>query len=415
MSFNPFNEKPLRTADNFYSWKQLALKPYNKFDVDPYTRVRIILAAGAEFEAVWFGHQFHRHCDNNDIRRELAVTRRHEQQQQKRIASLKPIGEGILEHTIGYEQLAVDLTAIFAQRESDKYVKMAMDFALLEDFDHLYRYADLLEMDKGIVAEKLVGGYTELMPGRPTIAEHRYPTDDIKRFVNFKKANSLTKLDINILTAAEQQTMNYYMNQANFYQNKMGRQLYTEIAMIEEQHVSQYGSLLDTNCTWLENWLMHEYVECYLYYSCYEDETDNYIKEIWRNFYYEECGHLQKVAELLKKYEGKDWLTVFPCGGDFPEPLKFGENKEYIRKVLKQTVCNTANLEDYTKVSSLPPDAKFFKYNSTVNKPELEVASHLVIEKHIKRFGEDYRFESVANPIPLLRDRKNDNITVGRE
>ena len=208
MSFNPFNEKPLRTADNFYSWKQLALKPYNKFDVDPYTRVRIILAAGAEFEAVWFGHQFHRHCDNNDIRRELAVTRRHEQQQQKRIASLKPIGEGILEHTIGYEQLAVDLTAILAQRESDKYVKMAMDFALLEDFDHLYRYADLLEMDKGIVAEKLVGGYTELMPGRPPIAEHRYPMDDVKRYVNFKKANSLTKLDINIMTSDEQQTMN---------------------------------------------------------------------------------------------------------------------------------------------------------------------------------------------------------------
>ncbi|MBQ2893989.1 MAG: hypothetical protein IJE92_00560, partial [Clostridia bacterium] len=110
MSFNPFREQPLKSANDFYSWKQLALKPYNKFDVDPYTRVRIILAAGAEFEAVWFGHQFHRHCDNNDIRREIAVTRRHEQQQQKRIASLKPIGEGILEHTIGYEQLAVDLT-----------------------------------------------------------------------------------------------------------------------------------------------------------------------------------------------------------------------------------------------------------------------------------------------------------------
>lgn len=169
MSMNPFVEKPIKTAEDFYGWNNMALKPYNKFDVDPYTRVRIILANGAEYEAVWFSHQFHRHERDNDLRRDLATLRRKEQQQQKRIASLKPIGEGILEHTIGYEQLAVDLTAIFAQRESDRYVKQAMDFALLEDFDHLYRYADLLEMDKGIIAEKLVGGYTELMPGRPTI------------------------------------------------------------------------------------------------------------------------------------------------------------------------------------------------------------------------------------------------------
>ena len=34
----------------------------------------------------------------------------------KKIACLKPLDETVLEHTIGYEQLAVDLTAILAQR-----------------------------------------------------------------------------------------------------------------------------------------------------------------------------------------------------------------------------------------------------------------------------------------------------------
>ena len=275
----------------------MALKPYNKFDVDPYTRVRIILANGAEYEAVWFSHQFHRHERDNDLRRDLATLRRKEQQQQKRIASLKPIGEGILEHTIGYEQLAVDLTAIFAQRESDRYVKHAMDFALLEAFDPLYRYADLLGMDKGIIAEQLVGGYTELIPGRPTISEHRFPTDDVKRFTNYKKASGLTKLDINILTAAEQQTMNYYMNQAAFYQNKLGRQLYTEIGMIEEQHVTLYGGLKDTTSTWLEDLLMHEYTECYLYYSLWQDETDRYVKKVWEEHFNDELKHLHVAAE----------------------------------------------------------------------------------------------------------------------
>ena len=326
---NPFKEKAIKIEKTYESWNKLAVKPYDPKKVDPFTKVRIILLNGTEFEANWFSHQFFRHCNNNDLRRELSVIRRREQQQQKKIAALKPIEESILQHTLSYEQLAIELTAILAQTVSDKYVKKALDFALLEDFDHLYRFANLIEVDEGIKAENLLGNYTEVTVGRPTISEHRYPSDDVKRFINNQTAELFTKITTNVITAAEQQTMNFYMNQANFYKNELGRKLFTEIAMIEEQHVSQYGSLLDTNCTWLENWLMHEYVECYLYYSCYEDETDNYIKEIWRNFYYEECGHLQKVAELLKKYEGKDWLTVFPCGGDFPEPLKFGENKEF--------------------------------------------------------------------------------------
>lgn len=411
---NPFKEKAVKIEKTYENWKKLASRPYNPKTASPFTKVRIILMNGTEFEASWFSHQFHRHCNNNDLRRELSVIRRREQQQQKKIAALKPIEETILQHTLSYEQLAIELTAILAQNVKDKYVKKALDFALLEDFDHLFRFANLIELDEGVKAENLLGDYTEIIPGRPTISEHRYPADDIKKFIDSETADLFTKLTVNIITAAEQQTMNFYMNQANFYKNELGRKLFTEIAMIEEQHVSQYGSLLDTNCSWLESWLMHEYVECYLYYSCYEDETDEYVKEIWHNFYLEECGHLQKVAELLKQYEGKEWISVFPCGGDFPEPLKFGENKEYIRKVIKQTACHTADLEDYVKVTSLPDNAPFFKYNVAVNKPDSEVASHMVIEKHIKRFGEDYRLECCPHPIQALRDRKCDNIEFAR-
>lgn len=32
--------------------------------------------------------------------------------------------------------------------EPDAYAKSCMDFALLEDFDHLYRYANLLKVDE---------------------------------------------------------------------------------------------------------------------------------------------------------------------------------------------------------------------------------------------------------------------------
>ena len=180
MSFNPFNEKPQKVDSLYMDWQKIYPKAYDKYDVDPYTKVRCILMNGTEYEANWFSHQFFRHCNNNDIRRELAAIRRTEQQQQKRISNLKPVNETILETTISYEQLAVDLTAILAQREKNAYVKRAMEFALLEDFDHLYRYANLLKIDTGIKAEYLVGKYTELTPGRPTVLEHNHPYNTIK-------------------------------------------------------------------------------------------------------------------------------------------------------------------------------------------------------------------------------------------
>lgn len=78
--------------------------------------------------------------------------------------------------------------------------------------------------------------------------------------------------------------MNYYMNIAAFYKSDRGRKLYQEIGMIEEQHVTQYGALLDTKCTWLESLLMHEYTECYLYWSCFNDETDRPVKNLGTAF-----------------------------------------------------------------------------------------------------------------------------------
>ncbi len=411
---NPFFEQA-RPADKLYSnWQEIYPKSYCKEEVDPYTKVRIILMNGTEFEAVWFSHQFHRHCANNDIRRDLAVSRRVEQQQQKHIACLKPINESILEHTIGYEQLAVDLTAILAQRDPDPYAVDVYNLALLEDFDHLYRYADLLDFEKRVHAEKLVGCYTEIMPGRPTISEHRDPHDSVRYYCDFSKADLLTKIDSMIITAAEQQTMNYYMNQCAFYESDLGRKLYQEIAMIEEQHVTQYGSLIDPTMSWLENLLMHEYVECYLYYSCLCDEIDSYVKKIWEHHFEQELSHLHLAVELLKKYEGKDWQQVIP-DGEFPELIRFTPQKEYVRKVLRETVTNTALRENpQFPVNKLPQNADFFNYQNTVNPNVNIVPSHNVINCIIREFGEDYRYEIAPNPIPSLRDRTHDNTQLGR-
>ena len=120
---------------------------------------------------------------------------------------LPPSNESDLEITIGYEQVAVDLTAFLARTEPDKYAKAILDFALLEDFDHLYRYANLMEMTEGKKADKIVGNLTEITPGRPTVAEHRHPFDELRKHYDAATASPLTKLHAMTIVAAEQQTM----------------------------------------------------------------------------------------------------------------------------------------------------------------------------------------------------------------
>ena len=411
---NPFEQHPPKLESCLMDWRDMTPMSYDKHTVDPYTRTRVILMNGTEFENVWFSHQLSRNCANGDVRRAIAMLRRSEQQQQKLLAALKPADETLLEHTIGYEQLAVDLTAGLAKREPDPYVKAALDFALLEDFDHLYRYADMMESENGRRAESLVGGYTEIMPGRPTIAHHRHPYDSIKKPINAKTADLQTKLCVGIITAAEQQTMNYYMNVCAAYPNDAGRALYREIGMVEEQHVSHYGSLMDVNCTWLENLLMHQFIECYLYYSCMETETVAHIKQVWERLFEQELAHLHKAAELLYKEEHKDYQQVVG-DGQFPSPLSLCSNIPYVRSILQGTVDLTACRESYARVGALEPETDFFRYQGHINHDVGSVSSHQVIDQHILRFGEDYRFETAPNPISALRDRKNDNVDVGRK
>ena len=414
---NPIKERSRSLENCFLPLKKMYPKSYNKEKTSPYTKTRVILMNGTEFESQWFMHNFARHCDVPEILTTLAVVRRQEQQQQKRISCLKPINESILETTIAYEQLAIDLTAVLARHDTDKANIEALNFALLEDFDHLYRFANLLKMDKNIDADYLVGKYTEIMPGRPTVAEHRYPSDDVSPHMEADKADLYSKLVASTITAAEQQTMNYYMNIAQWYKNDLGRKLYAEIAMIEEAHVTQYESLKDPNLTWLEQWVMHEYCECWLYYSMIQDESNEYIKKIWTEHFKMEVSHLKAAAKLLKKYENRTFESL--CGdGEFPQLLKLGGNKEYIRKVLADTITYTADntkvIRDFKEIKKIPDSHRYFDYQKYMSGNPEKNPSHLVIQKAIERLGKDFRYQDSEHPVKELRSRDKDNVKVAR-
>lgn len=404
MTFNPLQEKGIPIEKQFRSWSELNVAPYRKEDVHPYTRCRAILANGIEVEAVMFSHTMARNTLDPEVRRLLALTRRAESQQQKAVNWLIPGDESTLEVTIGYEQVAVDLTAWVAQNEPDPYLRQVYEFGLLEDFDHLYRYANLLEMLEGKKAQALVDDLTEIMPGRPTIFEHRHPGDEIRRPMPGLAVDPQSILNALTVMSAEQQTMNFYMTIGNRPMEPLARGLYLEIGQIEEQHVSHYESILDPSATWLHNLLLHEYNECWIYWSLMLEEPDPRIRAIYELHLHMELEHLRLAGEMMKRVEHRDPAEILP--GPFVRPLSFRENKAYVRSVLQTQVDLTAHGSMFVPVSSLTPDHRYFAYQNQSNNGWSP--SEAVIEQAVEVNGTDYRHELLGDhPVPGLQRERN--------
>src|SRR5690606_15431576 len=125
-------------------------------------------------------------------------------------------------------------------------------------------------------------------------------------------AAPLSKLHAITLTAGEYQTRDYYMNIGPTFSDPVARELYAEIASIEEQHVTQYESLTDPNESWLEKWLLYEATEVYNYYSCAQSEPNPRVKKIWERFCDYELGHLHYVMDLMRSIEKRDPAELLP-------------------------------------------------------------------------------------------------------
>ena len=117
----------------------------------------------------------------------------------------------------------------------------------------------------------------------------------------------------------------------------------------------------------------------------------------------------------MKKYEGNGYEQVIGGDGQFPRLLQLGSNKEYIRKVLKETVTLTMKDEGYSELARLPDDFRYFTFQEKFLSDGTKTPSHLVIEKAIKLWGRDYRYQECDHPVKSLRIRERDNIEVARK
>ncbi|HEY0730455.1 MAG TPA: hypothetical protein VGD38_20390 [Pyrinomonadaceae bacterium] len=335
MTLDILKEKGIPLDKQRFTWRELVQTPTSKLDDDAFTRVRIILMNGLESDALRTKHAMARML-NGDMRLPLAEVRRVEQHQQTMVNWLLPADLSPIETTIAFEQVAIEVTASVAQHEPDEYLAQVYRFGLLEDFDHLYRFSALMDRVMGADANNIIQNYSDVMPGRPTMVEHRAPEDDLRNHYDCTTADPLTKIHAATITAAENQTHDYYMTIGPMFADPIARQLYAEIASIEEQHTTQYESLLDPNETPLERWLLHEAMEVYNYFGCMQYETNPRIKQIWERFCDYELGHLHMVMEMMKKFEKRDPAELLPQ--TLPEAIEYDSHRQFVRETLNAEV-----------------------------------------------------------------------------
>ena len=182
--------------------------------------------------------------------------------------------------------------------------------------------------------------------------------------------------------------------------------------MIEEQHVTGYGCLSDPSTDMFECMLMHEYTECYLYWSCYNDETDERIKQIWLMHFEEELSHLHFAAAIAGKIQRQGLAAALPRRGRVSGAFGPFPNRRATSARCCAAVRLTGRAESYAEVDDLPDNFRFFSYNRAVQGNVKSLASHVVIEKAIEKFGKDYRVEDKAHPIRGLNDPKSVNADI---
>lgn len=334
MSINLLTSRGAPLDSQRFTWKDLVTKPISKLDDDAFTRVRVILMNGIELDALRLKQMLIRM--NREAREPIAKLMRVEQHQATLINWLLSPDHSPLETTIAYEQVAIELTASVAKNEPDAYLAQGYRYALLEDFDHLYRYSALLDRLEGKDANNIIQGYTDIVPGRPTLYHHRAPEDDLLE-PYARDAALISKLHAITLTGGEYQTHDYYMTIGPSFADPLARQLYAEIASVESQHITHYGAMINPEETPLEKLLLHEAAEVWNYNTCFEQETNPRIKAIWERFLDYELGHLQVVAGLFKDIERRDPAEVLG-DGNLPKGVQFVSHREYVRGVLAAEV-----------------------------------------------------------------------------
>ena len=337
-----------------------------------------------------------------ELRPKLAWLRRRSLERSLRLAARLPACPPV-EEAVRLDQLEADLTAALRAVPGTGAIRPALDFALLEETDQLYRFANLLDAEQDAPAESVTGGRTEITPGRPCIAAHRHPLDSAFRPLDFDGAPRAALLAVALLAPLERHVSSLYARRAGEAADGGARALFAEMALIEEQHASQYESLWDPRRAALQNLPLRAAALRYAYISLEAMETSETLRALWRD-------HL---AETAKDLEALRALAGGDPDEDFPPPFLFGDASALARELMPRQVTLTMLEDSLVPSGLLPADCRYFAWQRALNGDGEATPSHRVVRRYAGRYGTDYRFERTPNPIEALQNRRADNVSLG--
>jgi hypothetical protein len=123
------------------------------------------------------------------------------------------------------------------------------------------------------------------------------------------------------------------MNIGPLFADPLARQLYAEIASVESQHITHYGSMLNPDESVLEKLLVSEACEVWNYAGCLEQESNPRVKAIWEKFLDYELGHFQVALKLFKELERRDPAEVLG-DGRLPPFIQFESHRRFVRETI---------------------------------------------------------------------------------
>jgi hypothetical protein len=132
------------------------------------------------------------------------------------------------------------------------------------------------------------------------------------------------------------------MNIGPIFADPLARQLYAEIASVESQHITHYGSMLNPEESLIEKLLLGEACEVWNYAGCLAQESNPRVKAIWEKFLDYELGHFQAALTLFKDVERRDPETVLG-DGKLPSFIQYQSHRDFVRKTIEREVSLRKN------------------------------------------------------------------------
>jgi hypothetical protein len=324
--FNPLDHRGIPLDRQNADWRELTVTGVDPEQVEPYTRCRIVAMSGVENAAVRFDRQVGRLAADPELRGRFELLRSVEARQRHAVAGLLAQPRTVLETALTYEEAAVDLDSWLARTEPDQPRRQVYECDALEDFQHVYRYAELLDALRRSRPGHLVDEVTEMLPDRSGEREPVEPAAPEPSPHVLSMLNAITML------AIEQQTADFYDSVDADVLEPPVRPVYREVSWAERGQVDRHQALVDSGSSRWEQLVAREYNECRLYYAFLDQESDPRTRAVWELNLQMELAHLQLAGDLLRRFDGREPEEV--VGAGLPDPPGFDANRQFLRRLL---------------------------------------------------------------------------------